>query len=199
MSSCVGVILAGGEGKRLGRTKGDLSFDGRALADRAASEIWAFCPTVLIATGNIAENPAPRFVAVPDLPPAGRGPLAGIEAAFAASGDADLFVLACDYPRVGSALVRQILSLAEATDAAVIFPTDSHGRDHPLVGVWRRRAEPVIREALAGGAFAVRGLLAELEVERLRPASFPGTDLGPALLNLNWPKDWELLTGGQAR
>ena len=80
MKSCVGVVLAGGQGRRLGRTKGDLEVDGASLADRAASVLWPFCSTVLISTGDHPQNPAPRFTEVRDQPPAGRGPLAGIAA-----------------------------------------------------------------------------------------------------------------------
>ena len=190
MSQCVGVVLAGGLGQRMGRTKGDLVFDGRTLAQRAATTLWPFCGSVLISVAHAAANPAPGHPAVEDAPPAGRGPLAGLVAAFDASGGADLLVLACDYPQVEPALLRKLLSFA-TEDHDVTLMTDAGGRDHPLVGLWRRRTEGRVRQALESGMFKVRALLGEFEVRRLGPADFPGIDLDRALHNLNWPSDLE--------
>lgn len=193
MKSCVGVVLAGGRGRRLGRTKGDLEIDGTALADRAASILWPFCSTVLISTGDHARNPAPRFTEVRDQAPSGRGPLAGIAAAFHASGQADLLVLACDYPRVGAEIILPLLDQAEDEKHDLFLAVDPSGRDHPLVAVWKRSAEYPLHDALARGTYRVRSLLPDLRSKRLGSDQIPGVDLGWALLNLNWPDDLEQL------
>jgi molybdopterin-guanine dinucleotide biosynthesis protein A len=195
MSQRVGVVLAGGSSQRLGRAKGDLDFAGDTLAQHAANAVWPLCASVLISVGPGGESPAAGFPVVRDRPPAGRGPLAGIDAAFRITGDADLVVLACDYPRVESDFLRRIVEEAEEEDD-IVMPVDPRGRDHPLVALWHRRTAPVVAEALREERLKVRALLADCRVKRLQPQDFPGLDTGRILLNLNRPSDLETLRKG---
>jgi molybdopterin-guanine dinucleotide biosynthesis protein A len=188
MGQRVGLVLAGGRGERLGRTKGDLSFQGKTLAERAAAQLWSICGSVLVSISEGAINPASEYPCLVDPPPAGRGPLAAIDAAFDATGDADLLVLACDYPFVTQELMGRLASHAMGQDDVVMM-TDFAGRDHPLVALWCRHAASTVHEAVAAGRFKVRGLLPDLSVRRLGPAEFQGVDLDRALFNLNRPED----------
>lgn len=171
----------------MGRAKGDLVVSGISLAERAARSLWPVSASVLISLAPGTENPAHGFPAVEDEPPAGRGPLAGISAAFRATGSADLLVLACDYPYVETALLAALV--AAGGDDDLVMPTDPGGRDHPLVALWKRCTETHVRRALAERAYKVRGLLADLRVRRLYPAELPGIDLARALSNWNTPED----------
>lgn len=188
MPQLVGVVLAGGAGRRLGRPKGDLLVEGRTLTDRAARALWPLCGNVLVSIAPGTANPAPAFLAVEDIGPAGRGPLAGIEAAFRSTGSADLLVLACDYPRVETSLLEALRDAARGEDDLVIA-SDAGGRDHPLVGFWRRRVEPVVREALESRLYKVRALLADVEVRRMGSAELPQFDLDHVLRNVNTLED----------
>jgi len=192
MPQRVGVVLAGGRGERIGQPKGDLPFGGKTLAERAAGILWPICGSVLISIGEGSANPAPRYPALVDPPPAGRGPLAGIDGAFEATGDADLVVLACDYPYVTESIMRRLVSHAAPADDLVMM-TDFAGRDHPLVALWSRLAAPTVRTAIEEKRFKVRGLLADLNVRRVGPAEFHGIDLDRALFNVNWPEELETL------
>lgn len=180
----IGLILAGGRGVRLGRDKGTLVVDGQPLARRAAEALAPLCRGLLVSLRAGAANPLPGYPAVEDGPPAGRGPLAGILAGLEATEGADLLVLACDYPRVGTALLEALLLAARPADD-VVFAVDSSGRDHPLVGLWRRRTAERIRSALADGRLRVGELLETLRAKRLGAAD-------QALVNVNRPAD---LTG----
>jgi molybdopterin-guanine dinucleotide biosynthesis protein A len=184
----IGLVLAGGSGRRLGRTKGDLRVGGRPLALRAAQALTPVCRGVLVSVGQGAENPAPGYPAIEDEPPAGRGPLAGIDAAFAVTSQADLMVLACDYPRVTPALLRRLLERADP-GAELVLVRDRAGLDHPLVALWRRGMRDRVREALRRESFRVRDLVGAAPVQRLGPEVFPGTDLQRELTNLNRPAD----------
>jgi molybdopterin-guanine dinucleotide biosynthesis protein A len=148
----------------------------------------------MISVGAGTMNPAPGYPAVEDPPPAGRGPLAGVDAAFGSTEGADLLVLACDYPRVETALLRRLLEQADSK-ADLVLIRDSVGRDHPLVALWRRLIEGRVRRALTSKAFRVRDLVRASPVQRLGVDSFPGIDLGRALTNVNRPGDLEGLDG----
>ncbi len=193
----LGVVLAGGAGRRIGEPKGALKWQGRTLALRAAETLAALCSTVRISVAPGAASPAAGFEALPDAPPANRGPLSGIGAAFRAAPGHDLLVLACDYPRVDARLLRAIVAGAPAA-AAVAFPVDLAGRDHPLVGLWRRTSAPAVERALGRGRLGVRVLLEELAVCRLAADELPGLDLERALVNVNTAADLAALTDGPA-
>jgi molybdopterin-guanine dinucleotide biosynthesis protein A len=197
MSQCVGLVLAGGRSRRLGRAKGEIQFQGQSLAERAAHALWPLSASVLVSVGPGADNPTPGFATIEDESPAGRGPLAGIDAGFRATGDADLLVLACDYPLVETALMRSITEAPAAGDDVVIV-SDCGGRDHPLVALWRRRTAATVAAALERGHLKVRALLAEFEVKRVGPEQLPGVDLDRLLFNLNWPGELEELDMAQA-
>ncbi len=188
MAQRIGLVLAGGAGRRIGGPKGELLLGPTSLAERASTMLWPLCGSVLISTRPGERNPAPGFPALPDPLPAGRGPLVGIDAAFDATADADLLVLACDYPLVSETLLRRLLDAAGPADD-VVLPSDFAGRDHPLVGVWARSAAPTVRSAVREGRLRVRGLLADLRVHRLGPPDLRDLDLDRVLCNLNTPDD----------
>jgi molybdopterin-guanine dinucleotide biosynthesis protein A len=194
MQTPIGLVLAGGEGRRLGRTKGDLRLDGRSLALRAAEALQVVCEGVLVSVGGGSINPAPGFPAVRDAAPAGRGPLAGIAAGFEATEREALLVLACDYPLVGADLLRGILDLDDRR-SEVVLVHDGEGRDHPLVALWRRNVVQSLVTALAARRHTVKLLVGECSVQRLGPEAFPGIDLPSMLLNLNRPEDLARLHG----
>jgi molybdopterin-guanine dinucleotide biosynthesis protein A len=188
MPQIVGVVLTGGRGRRMGGPKGEIELEGRSLAERAAATLWPHCASVLISIRPGAPNPAPQHPAIADDPPADRGPLAGIHAAFLASGSADLLVLACDYPAMSGDGLSAILDAARPEDDLVLA-VDGSGRDHPLVGLWRRSALPHVERALSDRLYKVRALLPDLATRRVSPADAPGVDLDALLLNVNHPED----------
>lgn len=189
MAQTIGVVLAGGEGRRFGVAKGEIVLGGGTLADRAARALRPVCGSVVISVARGAPNPAPSYAAVEDAT-VRQGPLGGIAAAFAATGRADLLVLACDYPAVGTSFLRSLLAASEGSDD-LVMPVDAAGRDHPLVALWRRGAEAVVRAALAENALKVQAILPDLAVRRLPAAVFPNFELSRVLANVNWPADLE--------
>lgn len=188
MAQIIGLVLAGGEGKRMGQPKGSLVLGGSSLATRAAQALRPLCGSVLISIARGTPNPAPGYDTIEDEPPAGRGPLAGIAAAFGVTGKSDLLVLACDYPRIGSHLLDAIVTAA-APDDDLVMLTDPVGRDHPLVAYWKRTTEPVVRDALANKEHKVQRLMADLVVRRLGPRDLVAFDLDWSLRNANAPGD----------
>jgi molybdopterin-guanine dinucleotide biosynthesis protein A len=188
----IGLVLAGGRGRRMGRSKGDLRFGDRSLAERAAATLQPFCRSVLISVAVNADNPVPDRIAIEDEAPAGRGPLAGIDRAFGATDTADLLVLACDYPGVSGALLLRLLDAAESEDE-IVMPTDAEGRDHPLVALWSRRIADPVGRALRAERFAVRDLVEAARVRRLGRDDLAGFDLETLLVNVNTPEDLDRL------
>ena len=180
MAQLVGVVLAGGLGRRMGQAKGVLEMDGQRLAERAARVLFPLTSSVVISVAPGCPWSFEGFPLVEDEQTCGRGPLAGLAASYRVSGVADLLVLACDYPDVETADLKSLLEQARA-DADLVMPVDPRGVDHPLVGLWRRTARPAIDEALAENRLRVRSVLSDLEVQRIQAPA--------ALVNLNTPED----------
>jgi molybdopterin-guanine dinucleotide biosynthesis protein A len=204
----VGVVLAGGASRRMGRDKAALAVDGETLAARAARRLLGVCARVVIADGG--RGLVPGLPCLPDAPAA--GPAAGILGAALAWPGHPLLVLACDLPRVSEALLRELLRrppFAEAgwsgEVAAAAAAADDAADPDWVVPRWERGLEPLCAlyrpAALAALAAGVeRGVaaphrLAEagglrvrfLEGERLRRCGQPA-DL---FLNLNTARDLE--------
>ena len=190
MAQTIGVVLAGGEGRRFGGPKGDVVLGGGTLADRAARALKPLCGGVVVSIARGGANPAPGYPPVEDQGPR-RGPLGGLAAAFASTGQADLLVLACDYPAVGTSFLRSLVAAAAGGDD-LVFPVDDAGRDHPLVALWRRAAENAVRAALDENVFKVQALFPDLVLRRLPVQVFPNFDLKRVLANVNWPADLDV-------
>lgn len=187
MAQTIGVVLAGGEGRRFGGPKAGVVLGGSTLADRAARALKPLCGSVIVSVAKGDANPAPTYALVEDRG-SRRGPLGGLAAAFASTGKADLLVLACDYPAVGTSFLRSLIAAAEG-GGDVVFPVDATGRDHPLVALWRRSAESAVLAALDENALKVQALFPDLAVRRLPAQVFPNFDLARVLSNVNWPED----------
>jgi molybdopterin-guanine dinucleotide biosynthesis protein A len=192
MSQVIGVVLAGGRGQRFGKPKGEVMFEGATLAQRASERLWPLCTGVLVSIRKGAQNPAPDLIPLEDPPPAGRGPLVGIQCAMEVTAAADLLVLACDYPRIDTDLLGLLVKHSSDGEDLVML-TDGTGRDHPLAALWRRSSQPAIQEALDQKQYKVRAVLGALNVTRLGPEQIPDRDLTRALTNVNRAEQLERL------
>lgn len=180
LAQLIGVVLAGGGGRSAGRARVPLPEDGPPLEERAARTLRSLCSGVVVAIDAGEVNRAPRFPVVQIVGPSNRGPLAAVLAAMDATGSADLLVLDPGYPGVEPGLFRTILDSARP-GVDVVFPYDANGRDHPLVGLWKRSAARAVREALERGVYKVRSILPDMVVQRLGPDDFVGIDVAVAL------------------
>lgn len=190
-----GVILTGGESRRMGRDKLTLQVGDQTILARARETVATVCgETILVGEGG---DGARR---VPDLRPEKAGPLAGIEAGLAAARYPLVFVAAGDMPFLSVALIEHLLArLKPPTLAAVPF---HGGRPHPLCAAYHRDLLPEVSAALDHRVRAVREFLAGLEsveyVEEL--GGFGDPDL--MLMNVNAPEDLErarALVAGESR
>jgi len=185
----VGVVLAGGESRRMGRDKATLATQRGSLPGLAALRLAAVCPEVALADGGRQLVPELRSVA--DGP--GSGPAAGILGAAAAYPGRSLLVLACDLPEVPEALLAE---LARPSGFDWVVPR-WRGRLEPLCALYRPPALAALAELVDRGSFAPQRLSG---VEGLS-VRYLGGDLlarfGPPermFLNLNTPEElarWE--------
>ncbi|MDK9705089.1 MAG: molybdenum cofactor guanylyltransferase [Sulfuritalea sp.] len=114
-----GVILAGGQGRRMGGVdKGLQDLDGRPLVQWVLDRLAPQVDTVLI---NANRNPA-RYAelgcaVLPDSIPGFAGPLAGLHAALSQAATPLLLTVPCDSPFLPGDLVRRLHAALAAEDA----------------------------------------------------------------------------------
>jgi molybdopterin-guanine dinucleotide biosynthesis protein A len=151
-----GVVLAGGEGRRLGGVvKPAITVGGRQLLDIAVDALAGAHATVVVG----APLPTSRAVTWIREEPAGGGPVAGLAAALALLQSPYAVVLAADLPFITAAAVDQLV--AASSGAAAVIAVDDDGYDQPLIGCYDVGA---LRAALPAEPHGVsmRSLVSEL-------------------------------------
>lgn len=164
------AIQAGGESKRMGRSKATVPFLGRPLIERIVGRVAPIATEILITTnepenlGFLEQVPAaPKIRLVRDLKDY-RGSLTGLYTALSLASCDYLAVCACDMIFVCPELICAEFALlaADPTLDAVVPRTD-FGFE-PFHGVYRRRSCLARLEvALAGGAKSMRAFLESVE------------------------------------
>ena len=187
------VVLAGGEGRRLGGRKDGLPVGDRTLLQRALDFAAGVSDDVLLAPGRWA---------VPADPPAGvrlvsddartAGPLAGLLAGLDAARHDACLLLPCDMPFARADVAWRLVALA--TGPVLVAALHGPGGREPFHAVWRRGSRPVLEALAAGGERSLQAALDALQ-ERGALALLPDAelaDLDPelaCLVNVNTAED----------
>lgn len=152
----LGVVLAGGASRRMGRDKANLPIDGMTWLEHTAQRLAKVCRRVVIADRHHTDHPS--WPSVDDGP--GRGPAAGILGAHQAFPEDELLVLACDLPAVPVGLLLHAVSVRPTEAVDVVIPRTHRGFE-PLCALYRRRALQRLADQVAGGDYALRNLVAD--------------------------------------
>jgi molybdopterin-guanine dinucleotide biosynthesis protein A len=159
-----GVVVAGGQGRRMGQPKAGIELHGVTLVDRAIATLASVgCDPVVVADSG--DN----------------GPLHGLLPAVRELTSFDVFVLACDLP-LAEPVVRRLAELPAGAAIAV----EPDGREQPLCARWPRA---VLLETL-GRIVATGERRMSALIDAIDPELVPATT--EELLNVNTPADLEL-------
>ena len=159
------VVLAGGEGRRLGGVdKPALRHGGRTLLEGVLAACRGARSQVVV--GPPRSLPA-EVVQVREDPPGG-GPLAALAAALPHLGAPAVVLLAADLPLLTYGAVQALLAAVDGHDVALAV--DDTGHDQYLCGAWRT-------EVLHGEGRRVRDLLAGRDVVRVALPGQPWRDV----------------------
>lgn len=184
----VGVVLAGGDGRRIGGAKATVALDGRPLLYYPLEALRAVLDEVTVV--------CKEQTVLPGLPPgvtiwceadARVHPLVGVAAALRTAAGRSVVVCAVDMPFVDAATIRALLAAPPA--AAVLVRAG--GRLQPLLARYSPEALPVL-EAMEDGESATA------VVERLAPLVVEVADQR-VVFNVNAPEDVLLAEGERVR
>lgn len=165
-SSVSGLILAGGEGRRMGgRDKGLAPWRGKPLVEHVVERFAPQVGGLLISCNrNLQAYAAFADQVVEDQAPGHRGPLAGIQAAIPFCATEYLAVVPCDMPVLPRQLVARLLAGLNSgghapRDAAFAVVGDTR---HHLCLLLRRSSLETLDAYLNTGQRSVHGWLGEL-------------------------------------
>lgn len=184
MPPVTGLILAGGQGRRMGSVdKGLVLLHGRPLVSHVAGRLQPQVTRLLIsANRNLDAYRALGYEVAPDRIGGFAGPLAGLDAGLqvAAAMDAPLLVTApCDSPFLPPDLVAR-LAAARAADDADAAVASIDGRLQPVFALVHVRVRPQLVRFLQKG-----GRKAEDFHATLRHVAVAFDDQPQAFINLN--------------
>lgn len=177
------VILAGGQGRRMGGAdKGLVDYQGRPLIEWALAALSPQVGDIVIsANRNLARYAAYGRRVLPDTLPDFPGPLAGVLAALDAVDAEWLLVAPCDTPHLPRDLALRLAGALRVEDVPLAVAADDAHAHHTCFLV-RTDLRGHLAAFLARGERAVRRWHAELAstVVRFDAAGFA---------NLNQPQD----------
>jgi molybdopterin-guanine dinucleotide biosynthesis protein A len=187
-----GIVLCGGQSKRMGRPKAWLPFAGELMLPRVVRLLGeAVRPLVVVAAPEQAVPPLPPEICVVRDDEKGRGPLQGLAAGLAAlRGQVDAaYLSSCDVPFLKPAFVRRLIDLLGNHVICVPRVGDYH---HPLSAVYRLEVADTVARLLAEDRLRPFFLFEAVSTRVAEGAELAEVDPSfQTLRNLNTPEDYE--------
>jgi molybdopterin-guanine dinucleotide biosynthesis protein A len=176
----VGVVLAGGRGRRLGGDKAIVELEGRALVRYPLEALHEVCDEVAVVAKR--DTILPPLAGMADLwiePDQPRHPLVGVAHALRLAVGRPILVVAVDLPLMDAATLRALIATDPGGAAAVVPRVE--GRLQPLAALYTPAALDGLAEFdVEARASDVVTALGIREVEGLDPTAF---------FNVNRPED----------
>jgi molybdopterin-guanine dinucleotide biosynthesis protein A len=195
-----GIVLCGGQSKRMGRPKAWLPFAGELMLPRVVRLLsQAVQPIVVVAAPDQEVPPLPQDIAIVRDEEKGRGPLQGLAAGLKAlEGQADAaYLSSCDVPYLRPEFVRRLIDLLGDHAICVPMVGDYH---HPLAALYRLEVAEAVGRLLESGRLRPFFLFDAVPTRVVEAAEL--TDIDPTfqtLRNLNTPVDYEKAHGEAKR
>jgi molybdopterin-guanine dinucleotide biosynthesis protein A len=187
-----GIVLCGGQSKRMGRPKAWLPFAGEVMLPRVVRLLGeAVSPIVVVAAPDQDLPPLPDEIAVVRDEEKGRGPLQGLAAGLGAlRGKADAaYLSSCDVPFLRPAFVHRLIDLLGEHAICVPRVGDYH---HPLAAVYRIDVIDAVNHLLAENRLRPFFLFESVATRVVEAAEMADVDpTFQTLRNLNTPEDYE--------
>jgi molybdopterin-guanine dinucleotide biosynthesis protein A len=182
------IVLAGGEGKRLGSDKAFLKIGGRVLIEGIVEKMARIGDEVIIVTNSPQEYGYLEARLVGDAYP-GKGALGGICSGLKAAHNHYSLVVACDMPFLDLNLLRYMILLSPGQD--VVIPRVG-GLTELLHAIYSKQCLQPIERVLASGGLKIIDFFPEVRVRYVEEQEIKLFD--PQCLsffNINTPADLE--------
>lgn len=189
-----GVILAGGQSRRMGSNKALLPYKGGRFIEAIHRQLAEIFDEVLLVTNNPEQYDFLTCRKVADIHP-GMGALAGIHAGLHHAANPAAFMVACDMPYLNSDLIRHLATLADP--GGVLIPESPAGLE-PLHAVYGKGCLAAIETTLLSGERRIVSFFGRTNVNRVNAEQVALFDQDYATFsNINTPVDYYRLRDGE--
>ena len=194
------VIQAGGESRRMGRSKATVPFAGRPLICRLIDRLSPVADDLVITT-NEPDNLVFLHGEFPDLRIQlvcdsfeYRGALPGLYTALQAARNPYVAVVACDMVFASASLVVAEALAMNESGADVVVPVNQHGYE-PFHSMYRRMGcLPAVRRALDRGEKRAQAFFDDVKVLEFPQARvLEAEPMGGCFVNANTPEELKVL------
>lgn len=184
MADVTGVILAGGQSKRMGSNKAFIEVRGLPIIERTVALFNKIFNDVIIAANDVETYCGLDALIVTDVYK-DAATLGGIYTGLFHSQTPYSFVVACDMPFLDADTIKRTLKLNDY-DATVPF---INGKLHAMHAVYSQRCLKKIEGMITTGNLRVSDLFPMLRAKKLVEADFAGLPILSSIENVNTPED----------
>ncbi len=186
-----GIVLAGGENRRMGTDKAFLKVAGMPMIEHVLRALRKSVERIIIVTNSPVAYASYDALVITDACDK-RGPLTGIYSGLLHSRDEYNVVVACDMPFLNPRLLSYMTGLAGEYDAVLPKIGDF---TEPLHAVYRRGLLPVIEDHIKKGQQRIQNIFPGLRVRYLTEKEIDRFDpLRRSFINLNTPEEYKEAT-----
>lgn len=187
--NCTGVILAGGENRRMPVLKAFIEVGGQKIIEKNLTLMKGLFSEIFIVT-NEPEAYAHLGVQMLGDVYTIRGPMTGIFTSLLNSSNRWVFIVACDMPFINDRLIRHMASKRKNSDAVV--PIVKYKKE-PLFAFYSKQLLEPMEKAVLGGKKSLRDFSRNKRVQYITEKEINKMDPNAAsFINLNTPEDIDL-------
>jgi molybdopterin-guanine dinucleotide biosynthesis protein A len=179
-----GLVLAGGESRRMGRDKALLDHGGQSQLAHAVKLLEQCTDKVFVSARADQQNDTERsqYTLIVDRY-RDLGPVAGILTALREHPDVDWLVVACDLPNIDLATLQDLLAHRDGSQYFTAYTSSYDDLPEPLCAVYHCGCVDVMQEFVDSGIHCPRKILIRSDTHLLEQANPHSLD------NINTPDD----------
>ncbi len=190
LTNISGVVLAGGQSRRMGKDKRNLEWGGTKFLDKVCLTLGELFDEIILVTA-IEDYPCGHLPVrlVTDAIPH-TGSLGGMFTGIKEASHSSVFVVACDMPFLNPLVISRLCALPEND---VVMAKLSRGYQ-PLHARYSKRCSLIMEKMIQDGNLRIHSLIQEpsLSVQVVEESLFDDIDpYGFSFLNINTPSDYE--------
>jgi len=190
-SKISGIVLGGGESRRMGRDKRRLQWEGEPFLDRVSRVMDTLFEEVLVVTAQEDYDCShlPVRLVTDKIPQ--KGSLGGLYTGLIEAKNSLVFVVACDMPFLQRECISRFCLFSGTVDVLVVKLSSGI---QPLHARYSKRCVPIIEQMIQKEDLKIQNLVthSDLAVEIMRESLFD--DIDPyrrSFMNINTPADLE--------
>lgn len=169
MTDLVGLVLCGGESKRMGIDKSLIRYHTVPQRYYVYEMLKAFCSKVFLSVNyEQSKNIGTAYDFICDADEyAQHGPIGALLTAFEKLPDAGFLLVGCDYPMLGDKHIDLLLRSRETGKDAVTFFKNAEEIYEPLLGIYENPIREKLFKHYQSGQYSLQHLLRSVPVVKV--------------------------------